>query len=87
MNTIGNLGGAAGGWATSAVLKLARESYIEAHNLSATALSEADKLAAAHTGYQINFVIYAAIYLVAVLMWLRVDATKPIVPESAGGTP
>ena len=31
-------------------------------------------------GYNLNFVIYAAIYGLAVLLWFGVDATRPVVP-------
>ncbi len=32
-------------------------------------------------GYHMNFVIYGVVYLVAALLWLRIDATKPIIPD------
>ena len=34
-------------------------------------------------GYNINFLIYAVIYVMAVLLWLGIDATKPVLPEDA----
>lgn len=36
------------------------------------------------TGYRINFLIFACVYLMAVFLWLRVDATKPVAPEAKG---
>jgi MFS family permease len=35
-------------------------------------------------GYHINFVIYAVIYGIAVLLWFGIDASKPVVPEQSG---
>ena len=32
-------------------------------------------------GYQINFLILAAMYVIAALCWLRIDATRPIAAE------
>jgi hypothetical protein len=34
-------------------------------------------------GYQLNFIIYAAVYAIAVFLWLGIDATKPVLPEDA----
>jgi ACS family glucarate transporter-like MFS transporter len=38
-------------------------------------------------GYNINFVIYGVIYGIAVLLWFGINATRPVVPEAAGGGP
>lgn len=35
-------------------------------------------------GYRINFAIFGGVYLLAVLLWLRVDPTKPVAPEAEG---
>ena len=32
-------------------------------------------------GYHINFVIFAAAYVVAMLLWLVIDSTKPVIPD------
>lgn len=32
-------------------------------------------------GYRLNFLIFACVYFVAVLFWLRIDATKPVDPH------
>jgi hypothetical protein len=32
-------------------------------------------------GYQINFVTFAAVYALAVLLWMRVDSTRPVVGD------
>jgi MFS family permease len=84
MNTIGNLGGAATILVTGFILDYTLARHAAVQGVAVKALSESQKAAGLLTGYQINFAIYAAIYVVAVLCWLRVDATKPIVPEALG---
>jgi MFS family permease len=79
MNTVGNLGGAAAGWLTGQILKSSLAAYVAAHQLDPDNLSAADKLAGHVHGYQINFVTYAAVYAVAVLLWLRIDPTQSVV--------
>jgi hypothetical protein len=38
-------------------------------------------------GYNLNFVIYAVIYGVAVLLWFGIDATRPVLPEDVSVPP
>jgi MFS family permease len=81
MNTIGNLGGAVTQVVTGLILNAQLTAYAAAQNRTVEQLSDAQRAAGQLPGYQINFLIYAAVYVVAVLFWLRVDATKPVVPE------
>jgi nitrate/nitrite transporter NarK len=81
MNTIGNLGGAAAGWATGAILQYALAAHANAQGLAIEELPAADRSVGLLHGYEINFFCFAAVYGIAVLFWLRVDATKPVVPE------
>jgi MFS family permease len=69
MNTVGNLGGAAAGFVTGWILKLAA---------SNSALPHAD---ASRLGWQINLAVFTGVYVVATFTWLRIDATKPVVSE------
>jgi nitrate/nitrite transporter NarK len=57
MNTVGNLGGAAAGFATGWVLDTWKGQ-----------------------GWTINFVLFGSVYVLAALLWLRFDATQPVVP-------
>jgi ACS family glucarate transporter-like MFS transporter len=61
MNTIGNLGGAAAGYATGWVLQHFQPN-----------------------GWPINFAIFGGVYVIAMLLWLRFDATRPVVPAEPG---
>jgi ACS family glucarate transporter-like MFS transporter len=81
MNTIGNLGGAAAGFATGYILNLHLNSYAAAQGVPAEKLDPAQKLIGLLPGYHWNFVSFALVYVVAALLWLRIDATKPVVPE------
>ena len=56
MNTVGNLGGAAAGYATGW--------FVESFPTH---------------GWTINFLVFGGVYVLAMLFWLRFDATKPVV--------
>jgi MFS family permease len=83
MNTVGNLGGAAAGWATGLILNQQLTRYAADRGVAIDTLSAAEKAVGQLPGYQINFLVFALVYLVAVLLWLRIDATSPVVPDDA----
>lgn len=83
MNMIGNLGGAVTMLVTGYFLQSTLDAHAAAQGVEVSALSPVEKAAGLLPGYHINFVIYGAVYLVAVLFWLRVDATEPVVPDEA----
>ena len=83
MNTVGNLGGAAAGWLTGEIIKHYREAYAASQGVASRSLTETAKVGAEWPGYQVNFVIFAAVYVVALLLWLRIDATEPVVPKGS----
>jgi MFS family permease len=87
MNTIGNLGGAAAGWVTGLILNRYLDAYAATQGVAASALDPDQKLAGLLPGYQANFVSYAAVYVVAALLWLRIDATRPVIPEEDATAP
>jgi len=82
MNTVGNLGGAAAGSLTGLILKMALASPVAAGGLNPEKLTGAEKAAGHVLGYQINFVTFAAVYAVAVVLWLWIDPTRPVAPDS-----
>jgi MFS family permease len=81
MNTIGNLGGAVANWVTGTILQESLNRHAATQGIEVSALSSAEKAAGLWPGYQINFVIFGVVYLLAVLLWLRVDSTRPVVPD------
>jgi MFS family permease len=81
MNTVGNLGGATANWVTGTILQQTLAARAAELGVSVADLSPAEKAAAHLPGYEINFVVFAAVYFVAVLLWLRIDATRPVVPD------
>jgi nitrate/nitrite transporter NarK len=86
MNTIGNLGGAVSSLVIGWLIALSIGSYMGARGLPEgefANLATADKVAAQTPGYTWNFLSFAAMYAVSVLLWLRIDATKPVFPEDA----
>ena len=85
MNMVGNLGGALAGWSTGLVLQKALDTQAARLGLpSAAQLHAADKAAGLWHGYQINFLIFATVYVFGVICWLYIDATKPIIAEEDG---
>ena len=85
MNMVGNLGGALAGWSTGLVLQKALDTHATRLGLSSAAqLHAADKAAALWHGYQINFLIFAVVYVFGVICWLHIDATKPLLAEQDG---
>lgn len=71
MNTVGNLGGFMAGFLTGYILDRAR----------AVAPPDASTVDAARPGWTINFLIFGGVYVVATLLWLWFDATKPVAPD------
>ena len=81
MNTIGNLGGAVTILVTGFILQYKLNAFAAARGLQVSELSDSEKAAGLLPGYQINFLLYALVYVVAIFLWLRIDATEPVVPE------
>jgi MFS family permease len=81
MNTIGNLGGALAGWLTGVILHHTLAEHARSLGKSLEQLTAAEKVAGNLLGYQINFATFAAAYVIAVLLWLGIDSTKPVLPE------
>ncbi|VTS00279.1 MFS transporter [Tuwongella immobilis] len=71
MNMIGNLGGAL----TTAVTGWIVASYIKG-------LSGDELELARNAAYRINFMLFGSVYFIGMLLWLRIDASKPVIPEA-----
>ena len=82
MNMIGNLGGALATWISGALLQRSLDAHAAKLGLSLEQLSEAQKIAGTQAGYELNFLIFAAVYAVAVFCWMQIDATRPVVREA-----
>jgi MFS family permease len=82
MNTIGNLGGAVAGYLTAVVLDGPSYFYALNHKIPLELLTEEQKAGCLHVGWQINFVTFGLVYFLAVVLWLRVDSTRPIFSDS-----
>jgi MFS family permease len=81
MNTIGNLGGALAGTVTAWIINGSIAARATELGVSEDSLSPAERAAASLAGYDMNFVIFAGVYLVAVLCWLMIDASQPVAPD------
>ncbi len=82
MNTIAGLSGASAGWITGLVLDFALTRHSLRIGVAAAELSQDQRVAGLLQGYHVNFYIFATLYMVAVLCWFKIDATRPLVPVS-----
>jgi MFS family permease len=81
MNTVGNLGGFAANIATGFILEHTLSRHAASLGLAVNQLDPAEKAAGLLPGYQFNLVTFGIVYLLAALLWLRIDATKAVVPD------
>lgn len=82
MNMIGAAGAALANWATGFLVHRALEAHAAALGLPSADLSAAQRAAGEWAGYQLNFLIFAAVFLLGTCCWLRIDSTKPVVSEA-----
>ncbi len=85
MNMVGNFGGSVAILATGFVLDASLAWHAAKLGISQEMLTNAQRTAGLLVGYQINFVIYALVFVVGTICWTLVDATKPVVPEERAG--
>jgi len=78
MNTIGNLGGFVANIVTGLVLE---------HFLVGIPKSSPEYFTASQPAWIINLAMSGVIYVIAVLLWIRFDSTKPVTPEAVGAPP
>ncbi len=83
MNMLAQLGNVVAAVVTGKILQLALDRHAVGLGVTVNALSPAEKAAGLLPGYHLNFYIYAFFYLVAVLCWLKIDATKPVISDSS----
>jgi MFS family permease len=81
MNTVGNLGGALAGWLTGLIVQQTLAEHAASLGKTLGDLTAAEKIVGQLPGYQINFALSAGSYAIAALLWLRIDSTKPVVPD------
>ena len=81
MNMIGAVGGALANWATGWILQRSLAAHAAELGTLPAGLSPAERITGELAGYQINFVIFAAVFVVGIVCWLRIDAARPITAE------
>jgi MFS family permease len=81
MNTVGNLGGALAGWLTGVIVKQTLADYADSLGKTVEQLTAAEKVAGQLPGFQINFALFAASYVIAAFLWLRIDSTKAVIAD------
>ena len=81
MNTVGNMGGVAAGIITGVLIKGSQAAKAKELNVSLSDLDPAVAKAAELAGYHTALLSFAGIYVIAVLCWLLIDATKPVVTD------
>ena len=82
MNMVGNLGGAVGPLLSGYVLSHALERHAARLGVSdPRLLSPAQKAVGLLPGYHANFYIFAGVFVIGTLCWLRIDSTRPVTGE------
>jgi nitrate/nitrite transporter NarK len=81
MNMIGAVGGALANWATGFIVQRSLAAHAAGLGLDPAGLSAAEKAAGEWAGYQLNFLLFAAVFVVGTICWLRIDATKPVAAD------
>ena len=95
MNMVGNLGAVATIIVTAWIMKVqvaAKQAPVLATAALTGTAPTAPQLVEARTageidGYIINLSLYALAYAVGVLFWLKIDATKPVLPDEEADAP
>jgi ACS family glucarate transporter-like MFS transporter len=78
MNTIGNLGGFAAGFLTGYILEIyATRAGVPLDKTSLPEFGEAMR-----DGWVVNLIIFGSVYVVATVLWLFFDSTRPVLPEA-----
>jgi ACS family glucarate transporter-like MFS transporter len=83
MNMVGNLGGVTTIFVTAWIMRSTVADRVAAAE-AAGASVEAAREAGLIEGSTINLALYALAYFIGVLFWLKIDATKPVVPDDYG---
>jgi nitrate/nitrite transporter NarK len=83
MNMVGNFGGFVGTYLTGFILRQTKAAHAASLGLSVEQLDTDQIRAGMRPGYELNFLIYAGVYVLAVLLWWRIDATEPVLPDDA----
>jgi MFS family permease len=81
MNMVGNFGGFVAIVISGFVLDYGKAAHAAKLGTTGDMLSGSDLTTGLMIGYQINFLVFAAIYVVGVICWLRIDASKPVADE------
>jgi MFS transporter, ACS family, glucarate transporter len=82
MNMCGAAGGAAANWATGAILQRSLAAHAAGLGLTVDQLSTAQHAAGELAGYQLNFLISAAVFVVGAICWRLIDPDRPVVPDA-----
>jgi MFS family permease len=85
MNMIGNLGGALTTLMSGLIVRWQIQAAAGRVGVTEEVLKKSTemlplRLAAERDGWHINFALYAGFYLLAVVFWLMLDVTKPVIP-------
>jgi MFS family permease len=78
MNTAGSVGAAAAGWFSGLILERHLDDQANLALVSVEALPEELKRAALVAGYSANLMVFAAVYCVAALSWLGINAERSL---------
>jgi MFS family permease len=81
MNMLGNLGGALASLITGLILDHSLDKYSATVGIARDSLSKAQTAAGQVPGYELSFLVFAAVFAVGAVCWLFIDATRPVTRE------
>jgi ACS family glucarate transporter-like MFS transporter len=81
MNMVGNFGGFVAIVISGFVLDYGKAVHAARLGTTSQLLVGSDLTAGLMIGYQINFLVFAAVYVIGVICWLCIDASKPVAGE------
>ncbi len=81
MNMVGNFGGFVAIVISGFVLDYGKSVHAASLGTTSQLLTGSDLTTGLMIGYQINFLVFAAVYVIGVICWLCIDAGKPVAGE------
>ena len=83
MNTAGSMGAACAGWFSGSILEHYTRVHAQLASVEPAEMSTSLKRAALTDGYSMNLLVFAAVYLLAAILWFGIRPDKPLVNSSA----
>jgi len=81
MNMIGAVGSAAANWATGFLIQRSLAAHALRLGVQPKGLSAVERAAGELPGYHLNFLIFAGVFVLGAICWLKIDASRPVADQ------